>query len=819
MSAHLRRRLARAFEVDGTTGRKERGEATVAADAWPSAPPSLKAAERLRLRAPDREDVARAWEMEAAHRHLFLFVPVLLGAGAAIWFSVATPPPAWVTAGVASVFFAAALRRGNAAVAPIVVFLLLCGMLLAEWQTRRASTVLLDTPVTTFLSGRVEAREVGPAGDWRYLVTVTETSEPTLKRPPVMVTLVTRATHDPFAVGDAMTGRVRLSPPSGPALPGGNDFAFQAYFRGVGAVGYVLGAPQRPTDVDDALAASADDESFAVTAGRLLQAVRTTATDRIRSVISGDAGAFAAAIITGERRGMSEATVEALRISGLAHVISISGLHMALAAGLFFVGMRLLLSLSVGLAHAIPVKKVAAFGALLAATAYLLISGGQVSAVRAYVMMAVMLVAVLIDRPAISLRNLAVAALVIVVIEPSEVVGPSFQMSFAATAALIAGYAAWRNRRRDDGFLPEGLLPAPLRYLAALFGGILLSSIIGGLSTAAFAVDHFHRLGVYSLPANLAAMPVVSFLVMPMALIAMILMPFGLDYIPLKLLGFGLEITIALAREVASWGGDGGIERLPAWFLPCFTAGFVVLTLMRTWLRHAGSVIILATLAAVVVLPRPPAGALLVSEDGGLVGLTGEGGIATNRARPPDFVFSQWQEALQRHTHLKPSEQDAAALADAFREARAAGGAVPQDLIDRTRAAMDSIAANIPPDRFTCLGRIFCLTRLTPQLVVATVEETSLVGLACDRADLVVTPRRLPFRTCRSGARLISADDLRLTGSLEVWPEGQKGLRIRSAISVSPRPWHMHRRYDWRGDDYVTTPVDEVIARISGSGE
>lgn len=810
-------RVAGAMAANDAVEREGSGRAAeTAPEAAPATGLRLLRTFRTALRVPTGDAVKAAWREEVVYGHPFLFAPVLLGAGGALWFALDTPPPVpLIAVAVVVLFVFARARPGSEAgsAMAMVVALFFCGALFAEAQIRRDNTVLLDTPVTTRLTGTVEEREVGPAGDWRYVVRVAGTSEPALQRPPNMVTLTTRARHEPFSIGEAIAGRARLSPPSGPALPGTFDFAFGSYFKGIGAVGYFVGSPER------AAVANTEVLDWRLAAARRLQTLRTDATDRIRDTIGGDTGAFAAAIITGERRGMSEETVEALRISGLAHIISISGLHMALAAGLFFVGMRLLLNLSIGLAHAVPVKKVAAFGALLAATIYLMISGGQVSAVRAYVMMAVMLVAVLLDRPAISLRNLALAALVIVVIEPSEVVGPSFQMSFAATAALIAGYAAWRDHRPEDGFLPEGMLPKPVRYLLTLFGGILLSSVIGGFSTAAFAVDHFHRLGVFSLPANLAAMPVVSFVVMPMALIAMILMPFGLDYLPLLLLGYGLDIVIALAREVASWGGDGGIERLPVWFLPCFTAGFVLLTLLRTRLRHIGTTIVAATLGAAVFLPPPQAGALLVSEDGMLVGLTGEGSIATNRTRPPGFVFSQWQEALQRHEHVKPLDRPQPELIAAFRASREARS-TPEIVIERAQALMREIAADLPPDRFSCAGRLFCLARLG-EIVIATVEETALVGAACDIAGLVVTPRRPGFRNCRSGGLLISAEDLRRTGALELWPESAEGKRfhVRSALGGATRPWHLHRRYDWRTDDYDRTPLVAVLERISGNGE
>ncbi len=181
-----------------------------------------------------------------------------------------------------------------------------------------------------------------------------------------------------------------------------------------------------------------------------IASIREAVGERIRTAIGGDTGALAAALVTAEERAISRETVEVLRQAGLAHVLAISGLNMALAAGTFLIGARTVLSMVPGLAHRVPVKKVAAAGALLMVCLYILIAGGAVSALRAWIMISIMLVAVFFDRMSISLRNVALAAIVIVSLTPSAVAGPGFQMSFAATLALVAGYARWRERRETE---------------------------------------------------------------------------------------------------------------------------------------------------------------------------------------------------------------------------------------------------------------------------------------------------------------------------------------------------------------------------------
>lgn len=752
---------------------------------------------------------------ETASGTSFILAPVWLGSGAVVWFAMEHPPAVvafWIVA-ICFAIFALLLRRassilhGSIAAAAVFVF----GMLVADIETRRAATTVLDQPVTAMVIGIVERREAGARGEWRYGIRLTGTIEPVIRRPPERVNLLARARHEPLQLGDVVTGKARLSPPSGPALPGLNDFAFGSYYDGIGAVGYFLGAPKRgepdPAQADIGWVASAD---------RWLFSLRDSISLRIRSVIPGDSGAFAASIITGEQRAMSPELTEALRLSGLAHITAISGLNMALAAGIFFVGLRLLLALFPALVQAFPVKKLAAAGALFGAFCYLLISGYQVSAVRAFLMTAIMLVAVLVDRPAISLRNLALAALIIIAISPSEVMGPSFQMSFAATAALISGYAFWRDHPMPQ-LLPPGLPGAHIgRPVWTFVAGTLMTSLIGGLSTAIFAVSHFHRLAPHSLEANLMAMPIISLVVMPAALPAMLLMPFGLDVPFLMLMGWGLSLVGDIAAMVAGWGEGIGFSRLPVWFLPTAVVGLVLVTLLQTWLRHAGTLLLAASLVGAAVGPSQPPPAIIVAESGDLVGLVTDGRIATNRKRPPSFIFRQWQQALQRAGHDPPGEVSGPAPPP-----RVAGQPTPRLTSAELAAARNLMRRTvrlITPDRFSCLQKSWCVARLAGGWIVVTIENAALIGIGCDVADIVVTSRRTRMTACRSGAELITVDSLRRSGALEI----SLGDRIDHRITMHPsfasleRPWMRHRLYDWRTDSFASQARD---AGISGSGE
>ncbi|RUM05734.1 ComEC/Rec2 family competence protein [Rhizobium chutanense] len=753
---------------------------------------------------------ARMLGEEADHGRLLLFSPVFLGAGSAFWFLAASDFSLVASLLCLLVPAAAVFLVGASRPALRATFLALAlfagGMLSAQFESWRASTVILDSYVTTTVSGRIERREGDGRGRWRYILAVTGTEAPELKRPPGRITAIVRGADAPFEIGDIISGRARLTPPAGPALPTLNDFSFGAYFDGIGANGFFYGAPEK-LDAQAGQAARSTSDALL----EWLYRLRSSIGDRIRSILPGDTGAFAAALVTDERRAISKTTTEALRQSGLAHIVAISGLNMALSAGIFFVGFRMLLSLFPGVAQAYPTKKIAAAGALIAVTAYYLISGFGVSAERAFIMMAIMLIAVFFDRPSISLRNVVLSALIIIAISPSEVLGPSFQMSFAATLALVSGYQLWKDRRvRENAFLKLPII-RPMVAVAGFFGGVFLTSLIGGFSTALFSIEHFHRLTAYGLPANLATMPIISFIVMPAGLLAMLLMPFGLDAPLWKVVGFGLDLVIAVAKTVSGWGGDIGIGRLPAWYFAVAVAGFLLLTLLRTRLRHAGTSIISVSTLTVLLLPAPRPPDLVISEDGSLVAVVAAEAIASNRENPPDFIFDQWQRALVLPTHYAPKILDGPAIPPEGEDRRVR---LSRDQQNEASAAMRAAAAGGETNRFSCVKKAWCTSKLGNGHIVTVIDNAAYLGPACDTADIVVTSVRLRFNTCRSGGTLFTGETLRRTGSVEL-RFTEAGLEVATAFETLSRPWMRHRAYDWRSNSFA----ESGPSGVSDSGE
>ncbi len=751
-------------------------------------------------------------EEEIAFGHLILFVPVSIGAGSIIWFCLPEEPADAAQWGLALVTGLFAMLARNTALACrlsfMVLFLVSAGMVLAMIETRRVDTIVLDSPVTTRIIGEVINREIDHKGRWRYRIKVVSTQKPTLRRPPTVVSLLAISKHTPFEVGAVLTGNARLSPPSGPALVGLNDFAFDAFYSGTGAVGYFFGAP-KPATANPELAGTG---GLGRALNKWIESLRESIGMRIRAVLPGDTGAFATAIFTDQRRAISPGTTEALRQAGLAHIIAISGLNMALAAGIFFVGLRSCLSLFMGLAHRIAIKKIAALGALCAISAYYLISGFAISAERAFVMMSIMLVSVLFERRSISLRNVALSAMAILILSPSAIMGPSFQMSFAATAALVTGYSLYQRKSGESDAIKSALYNAYFNSIMKFATGIFMTSLIGGLSTTIFAVEHFNRIAGYGLPANLAAAPVISFIVMPAALIAMLLMPFGLDHPALMVMGFGLDTVIAIAKWTSAWGGDVVTRRMPAWFLPLSAGGFILLTMLRSRLRYSGLIVMLAALAA-TYLPwgagRPD---ILISEDGKLVALVDRGKAAVNKAKPPGFIFDQWKRALVLEEANSPEVLNKSRSKEKYRWRLSPRES--QFAEKQVSAAMAGLSAA----RFTCQDKAWCVGKLANGFAVFVSENPAYVGTACKFADLVITPAKWKDGRCANGPPIISRDRLRRSGALEITVvplvAGGFETKMVAAMDGRNRAWTQHRAFDWKTGTFIfQDPVEPDTAR------
>jgi competence protein ComEC len=692
---------------------------------------------RLGLALADlRNAVSVALSREAERRRLFLWLPVAMGIGILLYFAADQEPALWAPLmGVTLAAAAAMLLRSRPRLAWLCLGLAaaFAGFAAAAWRTATIAAPLLERPRVGQVSGFVESVEARDAGA-RLVIRVTGIAG--LDRPlwPKRVRVNIRS--GAVAPGDHVAAVARLLPPPGPARPGGYDFGRDAFFRGIGAVGSIAGKialspPPHPPDWDLRLAAAIDG-------------ARNALTQRIASVAGGQAGAMAAALVTGKRGLITETTNADLRAAGIYHIVSISGLHMVLAAGTIFWLVRALLALSQTLALRLPVKKIAALAAMAGSVAYCVFSGAEVATVRSLIMTLVMLGAILVDRPALSMRNLALAAMIVLLREPEALLGPSFQMSFGAVAALIAFAERWEERGWSQ---PPPALPWPLRPLWIAASGIIVTTLLATAATAPFGAYHFQTFNPFGLLGNALALPFVSLFVMPAAVFGVLAYPFGLDAPAWWLMGMASEVVLKLAHWVATI--DHSTLVLAAFgpaALGCFAAALLWATLWTTKLRLLA---ILPLVTGVAVAAKPDKPTILIERDGSGIAVRGRDGLLVIAGKPSRFVLQQWLTA----------DGD---------------GRQPDDPSLRKGAACDPRG---------------CVMTTKEGHSIAYAQDRLAIIEDCRRADVVVTP--IPW-TAACRARLIDRMALLRDGATAL-VKTRSGWQNLAAQDAGERPWSRRR--------------------------
>src|SRR5262245_12242484 len=434
---------------------------------------------------------AVARQLEAEQDRWFLWLPVLFGTGIALYFSLASEPltlVAMMPAVAALALHLAGPRTGLAGLFTGALLAVTLGVGAAKLRTEAVRAPVLQAqagPIDVY--GHVELIEPRATKGQRLTIRVTAMERHEAHTWPARARVRTIAENKALKPGDPVRLKATLNPPPGPSLPGDHDFARAAWFQGLGAVGYAIAA----AEIDANAAAPPLGLRVAAAVAQVRQAIG----ERILAVLPGETGAIANALITGERGGISEATNQAFRDSGLFHILSISGLHMVIMAGAVFFSIRLALAAIPSIALRYPIKKWAAAAAMLGAFGYLLISGAAFATVRSCIMISIMFLAVMLDRPALALRNVALAALAILLVWPESLFDPGFQMSFAAVVALVAAYEWLRQREEQRAAVT---MRGSLRRLLLFFGGIVTSTLIASLAVAPFGIYHFHKSAVTS---------------------------------------------------------------------------------------------------------------------------------------------------------------------------------------------------------------------------------------------------------------------------------------------------------------------------------
>lgn len=665
-----------------------------------------------------------------------LWLPVALGAGIGVYFELPSEPT------LLTALFVLALGAALWAFVHPYPFGIVVGAGAFAAALGFASAKLH----TDWVQAPVIAERIGPLDLFGRVVEVEPTHrgmravlalQPVARlgaaRTPAKVRLTFRDA-DGLTAGDEIRVRAILMPPPPPASPGAYDFQRQAYFQRIGGVGFALGEPE--------ILRGAAGFAF----GEWLERRRQRITERILAALPSPTGALAAAQITGHRHTIPPEVMIAMQNSGLAHLLAISGMNIGIVAGIVFFAVRALLALVPWLALRISTKKWAAVAALIVALIYVAISGASVPTQRAYLMLAVVMAGVLIDRETLSMRLVAWAAMAILLAAPDGLLGPSFQMSFAAVVALIACYERWVVRKPSAD--PPTL---PLRA-ARLFGGLALTSLIAGLATAPFGMYSFHRVTVYGLAANLFAVPATDFVVMPCALVAMLAMPFGLEAWPLQAMGWGVDFVHLVARTVASWpGAVVSTAAMPGWGLLVFALGGLWLAIWQRRWRWCGVPVMVAGLASLLAVDPPD---ILVSADGGTMAVrAADGGLYIAAAN------------LRAYT------------ADTYQRRDGAGDARPWP---RSGATADG---RLRCDALGCLYAGYG----TQTRRVAFIRDPAALAEDCAVAALIVAPA-LTRPACRD-VPAIDRRRLMTRGSHAVWLDGPAPRIVDDRDTRGDRPW------------------------------
>lgn len=541
---------------------------------------------------------------EAERLRLGLWAPVALGLGAALYLLGRSEPPDWFSPLLLTATCGIALVTPQWRNAALAGALLAAGFFVADMRAAMVDAPALARDMRfAEVTGRIIAIDEAPKLR-RLIIDIVSIEGLDDESTPARARLSWRGAEFDARPGDLVSVLASLSPPPKPAAPGGFDFARQLYFQRIGAVGFAVSPPTALEELAPPPLA---------TARAAIERLRVELSRRILEKAPGDSGAIVAAVVTGKREAISEEAEAAFRDSGLAHLLSISGLHMGLATGIIFFTVRALLALIEPVALRFPIKKWAAAAALLSGFLYLLISGGAWPAERAFIMSAIFFIAIIADRRALSLRNVAIAAFVIILAAPEAVLHPGFQMSFAAVTALISAYE-WASAKAD----PNRSF-SPIARLRRYVVGIGVTDTIAATATAPFALYHFNRTANFGLAANLVSIPVMGFWVMPAAIVAMVLAPFGADGPLWQLAAKGVDVMLFLGRwTMALPGAVTVFPQWPASALGVLTLGGLWLCLMSKPWRLAGIASVPVAAALIGAEPHPR---IFISDDGDNAGV------------------------------------------------------------------------------------------------------------------------------------------------------------------------------------------------------
>ncbi len=564
--------------------------------------------------------------LDAQGGRFVLWLPVAMGLGVALYFALHFEPPLWWGAAALALSLAGYLIvRRRLAWRALLFGLCAAALGFFAAQCRTASLPQQQALPRTaqVVDGVVAAVDVLPDGRRIVLDGARLSADAAPLQRQVRVRL--RAGDDvALQAGDRVRVRARFMPPAWPAYPGAADFQRTAFFRGLAGSGFALGRVELL------------ERAHLSNAGLFLRGLRDAIVARVTTVLPAREGAVAGALLTGSVTAIDAADLQAFRASGLAHLLSVSGLHIAIVIGLAMAVVRFGLALAPFFALRWPVKELAALAGVIAGFLYLLLTGSQVPTLRSFLMAMLVMVGLMLGRPALTLRGMGFAAFVVLLCVPEEMTGPSFQMSFGAVLALVAGWEVFLpllTRLKGEGRFWR-------RWIFSI-AGLFVASVLAGLATMPYSMFHFQQAQFWSVAANMLAIPLTSVLVMPAGVLALLLMPFGLDGWALTVMGWGVTATLSIAHTIASWPvAMVRVPLMPLWGLGAVTFGFLWMALWRGWLRVWGVLLVVLGMASPWMHGAPD---FLVSADARLIAVRAPSGVMVQRlSGVSKFVTRSW---------------------------------------------------------------------------------------------------------------------------------------------------------------------------------
>ena len=649
------------------------------------------------------------------------WLPVFLGLGIASYYALPVEPSLILTliAPALCLLGLIALRQRPYAVMGVIVVLAFClGLGAASVRTAWVAQPMLSRKLGPVeVTATIIERELREEGARLLLSDITIERLPATQTP-LYVRLTLRGQGALPGVGARIKVLANLLPPMEPAYPGGYDFRRDAYYAGIGAYGMALRAPE--------ILESANRASLA-------ERWREQLSEYIQQKMPGAEGAIAVALMTGERSAIDDVTNANMRAAGTQHLLSISGMHIGMVGGFVFFVLRALLALSPYMALHYPIKRWAAGAAMGVVIAYTWLVGAPIPAQRAALMASLVFLAIMLDRQALSMRSVALAAGVILLLFPESLLNPGFQMSFAAIVMLIAAYEWWKQKASKNA--QANWISRALRYLV----GIVVTSLVAGFATMPYSVWHFHRVQLLGVIGNLIAVPLTGVVIMPAVVISYLLVPLGLAAPALAVLQMGLVgVTQSAAWVAAMPFASLNAGQIGPASVACLTLGGLWLALWQTRLRYAALVPISIGFMLTFYQPQPLA---LVSAEGQIAVRGADGGLYAQRAQPRGKTYEQWELAYNAGGRLQSwRSTQSGFICDAVGCVRSdIGLALPQSLL--------ALAAD------------------------------------CTLAHIIIAPE-LRIKPC-AAPLVIDRIALRMYGAAMIWPDGG----LTSNRIGAQRPW------------------------------